>query len=115
MKKGIDLRALLSQTSDRGQQVASFALLCLGTIESLAKGAISANQAIRFFFHADNCLFVQAQLQDEAADEVMGRGVQLPDLFDALPVEKAQQEFQRELMIMHALCLKLVAGKKAAA
>jgi hypothetical protein len=36
-------------------------------------------------------------------------------LFDALPAEKAQQEFQREMLAMRLLCLKLLGGKQRAA
>ena len=115
MKSDVDLESLLSQTDDRRQQLASFALLCLGVIESLANGAISARRAIQLFFHAENCLFVQRHLQDEMAEEVMSHGVQLPDLFDALASEQAQQEFQRELAAMHGLCLRLVADERVAA
>ncbi|MCP4549192.1 MAG: hypothetical protein GY835_22290 [bacterium] len=54
-------------------------------------------------------------MKDETADEVMSRGVQLPDLFEALPAEIAQQEYQRELVAMHSLCLKLIGGQQKAA
>ncbi len=111
---GIDLEALLSQAHPR-RRVASFALLCLGAIESLVSGAIRASDAIRLLFHADNCLFVREHLPHDAADEVMSRGVQLPDLFDALPAEEAQQEYQRELAAMHTLCLKLIEDRESAA
>jgi hypothetical protein len=39
----------------------------------------------------------------------MSRGVQLPDIFDALPPEAAQQEFLKELALIRSLCLKLLA------
>ena len=42
-------------------------------------------------------------------------GVQLPDLFEALPPEEAQREFQRELAVMRALCLKLVEDQRLVA
>ena len=43
------------------------------------------------------------------------RQMQLNDIFDALPREQAQQEFQRELFVMHDLCLELIGkGQKAA-
>ena len=45
----------------------------------------------------------------------MSHGVQLPDIFDALPVEATQREFQRELTTMHSLCLKLIGDKRIAA
>jgi hypothetical protein len=34
--------------------------------------------------------------------------VQLPDVFEALPTEEAQQELQRELAAMRSLSLKLL-------
>jgi len=93
----------------------SFALVCLGAVESLLNGAISSNDSIRIIFHAHNCQFVRTSLGDDTADEIMSRGVQLPDVFDALPVEEAQQEYQRELAAIHALCLKLIASDRKAA
>jgi hypothetical protein len=42
----------------------------------------------------------------------MSHGVQLPDLFEALPMAEAQREFQRELAIMRTLCLKLLEQKQ---
>ncbi len=111
----IDLESLLSQTADPRQRISWFALLSLGAIESLASGSIRASDAIRLLFHAENCLFVRERLQHDDADEVMSRGVQLPDLFDALPAEVAHQEYQRELAAMHSLCLKLIESQESAA
>ncbi len=115
MKHRVDLHTLLSQATDKDQQIASFALLSLGVIESLVGGAITASGAVELFFHADNCLFVRKQLRQKAADEIMSRGVQLPDIFDALSAEEAQQENQRELAAMRSLCLKLLEDKQLAA
>jgi len=115
MKDRINLQALLSQASNRHQQVASFALLCLGVIESLTSGLLSGTDALRLFFHAENCLFVRKNLKEKIADQIMSHGVQLPDLFDALPAEEAQREFQRELTTMRSLCLKLLEDKRIAA
>ena len=115
MKQHIDLHTLLSQTTDKDQQVTSFALLSLGIIESQVSGAMTASNAVELFFHADNCLFVRERLRQKVADEIMSRGVQLPDIFDALPAEAAQQEFQRELAAMRLLCLKLFGKKQLAA
>lgn len=114
MKQHVDLHTLLSQTTDKDQQIASFALLFLGVIESLVGGAITASSAVELFFHADNCLFVRKQLQQKVADEIMSRGVQLSDIFDALSAQEAQQEFQRELTAMRLLCLKLLEDEVAA-
>ena len=115
MKNDINLQALLSQVSNGHQQVASFALLCLGIIESLASGTLTVTEAVRLFFHGENCAFVRKSIKEKTADRVMSHGVQLPDLFDALPVEEAQREFLRELTIMRALCLKLLEEKQVAA
>lgn len=85
MKGSIDLRILLSKARDRHQKITSFALLCLGVIESLAGGLMGVSDAVRIFFHVENCLFVRRSLKQRIADQIMSRGVQSPDLFDALP------------------------------
>jgi hypothetical protein len=115
MKESINLQILLSQMDNRRQQVASFALLGLGVIESLASGLMTVTDALRLFFHAENCLFVRKNLREKIADQIMSHGAQLPDLFDALSVEEAQREFQRELTTMRSLCLKLLENKPIAA
>lgn len=115
MKQPIDLHTLLSQVTDKDQQIVSFLLLSLGIIESLISGAITVSGAVNLFFYADNCLFVRKNLRHQTADEIMSRGVQLPDLFKALSPEEAQQEFQGELSTMRLLCLKLLENKRLAA
>jgi hypothetical protein len=84
-------------------------------IESLANGVVSATEALRLFFHVDNCLFVRKHLRDKAADAIMSHGVQLPDLFEALSTKEAHREFQRELATMRTLCLKLLEEKQLVA
>jgi hypothetical protein len=115
MKHRVDLNTLLSHVTDKDQQLASFALLGLGIVGSLAGGAIGASSAVRLFFHADNCLFVHQELKREIADEIMGRGVQLPDLFTSLPIEEAQRELQRELSSIRSLCLRILEERRIAA
>jgi hypothetical protein len=116
MKNGMDLETLLTASEKTpGQQLALFALLNLGIIESLANGLLSASDALRIFFNAENCLFVRKHVRDKIADKVMSHGVQLPDLFDALPTEEAHREFQHELATMRALCLKLLEEKRLVA
>jgi hypothetical protein len=92
-----------------------FALLNLGIIEALANGLMTATDAVRTVYHADNCLFVRQRLRDKIADRIMSHGVQLPDLFTALSSEEAQREFQRELATMRALCLILLESKRLVA
>lgn len=115
MNQRVDMLALLSRVRDERDRAASFALLSLGVVKALAAGALTATGAVEAFFHADHCLYVRRQLRHAVADEIMSRGVQLPDLFAALPVEEAQGEFQRELAALRALCLKMLNDQRTAA
>jgi hypothetical protein len=112
MNPNVSLQTLLAASGGTSaQQLVVFAWLNLGIVESLANGLLSATNALRVFFHTENCLFVRKQLRNKTADAIMSHGVQLPDLFDVLPREEAHREFQRELAIMRALCLKLLEDK----
>jgi hypothetical protein len=116
MHHNMSLQALLAASHESpGQRLALFALLTLGMLESLAHGLLSASDALRVFFHTENCLFVRKHLRDKTADAVMSHGVQLPDLFEALPTTEAHREFQRELATMRSLCLKLLEQKQLVA
>jgi hypothetical protein len=116
MNDRIELKQLLTEKGRTGaEQVEIFALLNLGVLESLSHGLVSAADALRTFFHAENCLFVRQQVRNRTADEIMSRGVQLADLFDSLPPAVAQREFQHELATMHAQSLSLLEKKLAAA
>jgi hypothetical protein len=106
-----DLAAL---SANQQQPAALFAVSALGIIESLAAGLLTPSESIRTFFHAKNCRFVRSKLRDARADEVMGRGVQLADLFDALPAEEAYREFQHELMAMRSRCHELLHAERVA-
>ena len=112
MKSGLPLQMLL-HGSDGAPDLrrALFALLSVGIIESLANGLLSATDAVRLFFNADNCLFVRRHLRDKVADRIRSHGIQLPDLFDVLNKEEAVREFHRELATMRALCLEILADK----
>ena len=107
MKHTLKLSALLADGDELGR-LEVFALLSLGVVESLINGAMTSDDAIAVFFHAQNCLFVRKHVRNDVADEVMSRGVQLHDLFEALSEQEAQQEFQRELRKMSSLCLQLL-------
>ena len=116
MNQRIDLKAVLSGAGrSRSERVALFALINLGIIESLANGLVSATDVVQVFFHAENCLFVRKQLKVKAAEEIMSHGVQLADLFDALPADQAQREFNRELAMIRNLCLRLLKQRRSAA
>src|SRR3989442_1072285 len=116
MSHSMSLQALLTASNEvPGQPLALLALLTLGILESLANGLLSATDALRVFFHAENCLFVRKHLRDKLADAIMSHGVQLPDLFEALPPEEAHREFQRELATIRSLCLKLLEAQRLVA
>ncbi len=110
------LEDLLSATSEaKADHLALFAFINLGLIESLSNGILSATEAVNQLYFADNCLFVRKTLRNKLADQVMGRGVQLPDLFDCLPTRQAQREFLHELATMRSLCLQILdSGRKVA-
>jgi hypothetical protein len=116
MNEAMSLETLVaSPGKPRVRQLDLFALLGLGIIESLTSGLLSPPDALRVFFNAENCLFVRRRLRAKAADEFMSRGGQLADLFDALPKQRADREFQRELETMRSLCLKLLKAKRRVA
>lgn len=92
----------------RRQQLEAFAILNLGLLEMLWNGAITATDAVVRFYNAENCLFVRRSMKSELCDEIMSRGIQLPDLFDILPPDESQREFANELAVMKSLCLKLL-------
>lgn len=116
MSRKYDLETLLPEPS-KGQadRLVVFAVINLGFIESLANGLLSAAEAVSNFYFADNCLFVRKVLKDKNADRIMSHGVQLPDLFDNLPTEKAQREFFHELATMKSHCLKLLESRRQVA
>lgn len=106
---------LLSDTNgDLNSQLERFALLNLGLVQSLTSGISSPTEAIRRFYHADNCLYVQKNFRNRDATAIMSRGVQLPDLFDVLSSEEAQREFFQELEKIRRLCLQLLEKLHAA-
>ena len=115
MKQNKQTRIILSEiTGNLAQQLRFFALLNLGVAQSLAGGVISAPEAIRLFYNAENCLYVRERFPNKQANAIMSRGVQLPDLFEALPAEEASREFLRELEQIRALCTHLLITKSSA-
>jgi len=113
MRKLKTFRVDLSEISgDFAKQLRYFALLNLGMVQSLASGIVSASEAIRLFYNAENCLYVKEHLRSKKADAIMSHGVQLPDLFEALPADEASRQFFRELETMRALCTSLLATKR---
>ncbi|MFZ1768626.1 MAG: hypothetical protein WAU00_05470 [Caldilinea sp.] len=116
MKEKINLKRLLTEPEQtHAKQIELFALLNLGMLEAVSQGLMSTSEAVQTFFYVENCLFVRQQMRNRTADEIMSRGVALPDLFDVLPPHLAQREFRRELSKMHALCLALLELEAAVA
>jgi hypothetical protein len=60
-------------------------------------------------------LYVRKRLKNKLADKIMSYGVQLPDLFDALPLEEAQRQFLHELSAIRAICFQLIDRGRVAA
>jgi hypothetical protein len=110
-KLKINLGSLLraARASDR-QALETFALLNLGLVESLRNGALNANDGVAQFYNAANCLYVRRAIKNSVCDEIMSRGVQLPDLFEILSPSLARRELATELNVMGKLCLKLLRG-----
>lgn len=116
MTQRINLRTLLGngqETSD--DRLALFAWLNLGIVESLTRGILKPEEAVRIFFHGDNCLFVKTEFGEETAEEIMSRGVQLNDIFESLATERAEHEFQKELALMQSLSLSILQSERIAA
>jgi len=114
LRKNNKFRVVLSEISgDLTQQLRYFALLNLGIVQSLASGVISAAEAVRHFYNADNCLYVREHFRNKKADTIMSHGVQLPDLFEVLSADEASREFFHELETIRSLCMNLLATKRA--
>jgi hypothetical protein len=112
MKQIFDLATI---TKEQESPLALFAVTSLGILDSLAAGLLTPSEAIQAFFNGTNVRFVKAKLRDKRAAEVMGRGIQLADLFDAMPVEEAHREFQHEVQAMKTLCHELLEAERVAA
>jgi hypothetical protein len=107
----MQLEALLAAAGgDRAEELRLFSRLMLGVTEELDHGLMSASEAVRSVYNADNCLFVRKRFRKGLPDLIMSHGVQLPDLFDALPGEQAYREFKHELAKIRSLCLKILDG-----
>lgn len=115
MKRNNRTRIILSEiTGNAHEQLRFFALLNLGVAQSLASGIISAAEAIRLFYNAENCLYVRERFRNKQANAIMSHGVQLPDLFEALSADEASREFLRELEKIRALSTHLLTAKPSA-
>ena len=115
MKRNNRARIALSEIMGNAhEQLRFFALLNLGMAQSLASGVISTAEAIRLFYNAENCLYVRERFRNKHANAVMSHGVQLLDLFEALPAEEASREFLREIEKIRTLCTQIFIAKPSA-
>jgi len=115
-KSYIDLRASIpSPRRDPAGARATFAVLALGVIDAIELGLLDTESAVRFFFHADNAMFVRRDLKDKLADDVMARGLQLSDLFTVLDPVLANRAFRVEIEKMRSACRTLIGRAKLAA
>jgi len=115
MKQPLRLQSMLSGSKSKyADDLRTFATIALGVVDSLAAGVTTATEAVSYFFHAENCLFVKTRLKNRLASQIMGRGVQLPDLSEALAPEAAFQEYQRELAGIRSLTLTLLTPRQPA-
>jgi len=112
MKQVFDLATI---TAGQEEPLALFAVTTLGVVDSLAAGSLTPSDAIHAFFHGKNIQYVKKKLNDDRSNEIMGRGVQLADLFDSMPVEEAHREFQHELQAIKSLCYGVLEGQRAVA
>lgn len=112
----IDLEGLLGAGAGVSMERREvFALIVLGLLDSIESGVLSCPEIVPLFFHAANSRYVENKLQCADALEVMGRGSQLPDLYDALDPNEAQRELAVEIAAMRALCLAMLGGGRLVA
>jgi hypothetical protein len=102
------------EKSDR-RPLTLFALLNFGLVESVEKKLIHPKDAVGFFYHADNCLFVKRHFLHKIAGQIMSYGVQLGDWFEILPKKIAQREYRNELDVIRNLCLKILGQQRLVA
>lgn len=115
-KSQINLRTMIpSPGTDLSGARAAFALIALGVIETIELGLLDTESAIPFFFHADNALFVRKEMRDKLAADVIGRGLQLSDLFTVLEPADANRALREQLAAMRAACRSLLGKAKLAA
>jgi hypothetical protein len=105
----LKLESMLGGRSTTARQaLEGFAMLNLGIIESLRTGTMNPDEAVSRFYNAANCLYVRRKLKTPVCNEIMSRGVQLPDLFLVLSPSAGRRQFAVELNTLGKLCLKLL-------
>ena len=112
----LSLESLLpAVTGDASRHLEIFALLTLGILDAMDEGVLSPESARDRFFTGENCLFTKRAMRHADVDAIMSRGVELPDLFDALPYDEALREAKVEIASMRAACLRLLDAQRRVA
>jgi hypothetical protein len=76
VKQNQQFRVVFAEvTWGQTQQLQLFALLNLGLIQSLTSGVVSAAEAVKQFYHAENCLYIKNFLSNNIANSIMSHGV----------------------------------------
>lgn len=94
---------------ERAQKLTVFAALNLAMVQSIDRRGAALDEVTSGFYNAKNCLYVKRSLRQKDAEDLMSRGVQLADLFAALPRKQAEAELKREKDAMRGICNKLLA------
>jgi len=108
-------RILGSATTRPEERREVFALIVLGLLDSLERDVLTAADLSFVFFNVGNCEFVAAHFDASDAEDVMARGVQLADLFDALDPDEARTEFAAEVIAIRNLCLAILGKERLVA
>jgi len=112
----LSLEAMLpAMTDDASRHLEIFALLTLGVLDAIEGGVLSPEASQHRFFTAANCLYARHALNHPDVDAIMSRGVEIPDILEALPPEEAAREVPVELEAMRAACLRILAGQRRVA
>jgi hypothetical protein len=92
----------------------SFAVVALGVTDAVAGGALSPDESISVFFNFENCHFVQKNVRNKVANEIMGQGLQLGDILSILPAPENQKAFRRAVEDIRTRCLFLIEQRQPA-
>ena len=112
----LSLASLLTEMADvPSRHLEVLALLTLGILDAIESEVLTPDAARHQFFTGENCLFVRETLRSAEADSIMSRGVELPDLFEALSHDVATRESHKEIAAMRAACLRLLGNERLVA
>lgn len=112
----IVLERMLANASMRTEERREvFALIVLGLLDSLEGRVLTTADVSALFFNVGNSRFVASTLGCIDAEEVMARGCQLADLFDAIDPDEARAELATEVAAIRTLCLAMLGTERLVA